>query len=155
MNDTIQKSKKRFSKEEFQKVFARLRELYPKVFSQKEALPLKIGSYEDILNDKDFEESPEILKTILRSHTKSFSYLKAVCKLKCRYDLQGNKVEEVSAEHLKQSQDFLNFKKKQGQKKTDKDSKVRAEGSGEEKAKASSDNKELEVKKREEKLLKK
>lgn len=82
-----------------QPVLEKLFELYPHLFGA-EFLPLKLGTFQELLaaHPEHFERAA--LKAALGIHTRSTRYLQCVAAGKPRHDLQGNAVENVSPEHI-------------------------------------------------------
>lgn len=82
--------------------------------------PLAIGIHKEIkqrLSDLDDAE----LRTVLRRHTNSTKYLKAVAQNDKRFDLDGNAVGEITTEHRKLARDTLKerFQKMEERKKAE------------------------------------
>ena len=82
-----------------QPVLQKLFELYPHLFGSQ-FLPLKLGTYQDLMaaNPEDFKK--DSLKAALGFHARSTRYLQCVADGHKRHDLQGNAVEDVSPEHV-------------------------------------------------------
>jgi ProP effector len=82
-----------------QPVLQKLFELYPHLFGNA-FLPLKLGTYQDLMaaHPEDFKK--DTLKAALGFHARSTRYLQCVADGNKRHDLQGNAVEDVSAEHV-------------------------------------------------------
>ena len=82
-----------------QPVLQKLFELYPHLFGSS-FLPLKLGTYQDLMaaHPEDFKK--DSLKAALGFHARSTRYLQCVADGNKRHDLQGNAVEDVSAEHI-------------------------------------------------------
>lgn len=80
-------------------VLERLFELYPKMFGAR-FLPLKLGVFHDLLALHPDEFKREDLKVALGLHARSTRYLEAVAAGEKRHDLNGQPVEDVSAEHV-------------------------------------------------------
>ena len=82
-----------------QPVLQKLFELYPHLFGSQ-FLPLKLGTYQDLMaaNPEDFKK--DSLKAALGFHARSTRYLQCVADGNKRHDLQGNAVEDVSPEHI-------------------------------------------------------
>jgi ProP effector len=82
-----------------QPVLQKLFELYPHLFGSS-FLPLKLGTYQDLMaaNPEDFKK--DSLKAALGFHARSTRYLQCVADGNKRHDLQGNAVEDVSPEHV-------------------------------------------------------
>ena len=82
-----------------QPVLQKLFELYPHLFGPK-FLPLKLGTYQDLMaaHPEDFKK--DSLKAALGFHARSTRYLQCVADGNKRHDLQGNAVEDVSPEHI-------------------------------------------------------
>jgi ProP effector len=82
-----------------QPVLQKLFELYPHLFGSS-FLPLKLGTYQDLMaaNPEDFKK--DSLKAALGFHARSTRYLQCVADGNKRHDLQGNAVEDVSPEHI-------------------------------------------------------
>jgi ProP effector len=82
-----------------QPVLQKLFELYPHLFGSQ-FLPLKLGTYQDLMaaHPEDFKK--DSLKAALGFHARSTRYLQCVADGHKRHDLQGNAVEDVSPEHV-------------------------------------------------------
>ena len=82
-----------------QPVLQKLFELYPHLFGSQ-FLPLKLGTYQDLMaaHPEDFKK--DSLKAALGFHARSTRYLQCVADGNKRHDLQGNAVEDVSPEHI-------------------------------------------------------
>ena len=82
-----------------QPVLQKLFELYPHLFGNT-FLPLKLGTYQDLMaaHPEDFKK--DSLKAALGFHARSTRYLQCVADGNKRHDLQGNAVEDVSPEHV-------------------------------------------------------
>lgn len=83
-------------------VLLRLRELYPAVFGAK-PLPLKLGSFHDIVAAHPEGFDAKALREALGQHTRSSRYLEQVATGHQRCDLQGNPVEDLAPEHVHQA----------------------------------------------------
>ncbi|APW40957.1 hypothetical protein RD110_25500 [Rhodoferax koreense] len=83
-------------------VLLRLRELYPAVFGPK-PLPLKLGSFHDIVAAHPDAFDAKALREALGQHTRSSRYLEQVATGHKRCDLQGNPVEDLAPEHVHQA----------------------------------------------------
>lgn len=77
----------------------RLFELHPRLFGAR-FLPLKLGTYEDLLARHPGEFPPEELKVALGLHARSTRYLEAVATGEKRHDLDGAPVEDLAPEHV-------------------------------------------------------
>jgi len=80
-------------------VLEKLFELHPKLFGAR-FLPLKLGTYEDIVARHPDVFKPEELKIAMGLHARSTRYLEAVAAGHARHDLDGNPVEPVAPEHV-------------------------------------------------------
>ena len=83
-------------------VLLRLRELYPKVFGAK-PLPLKLGTFHDIVAAHPEAFDAKALREALGQHTRSSRYLEQVATGVKRCDLEGNPVEDLAPEHVHQA----------------------------------------------------
>lgn len=83
-------------------VLLRLRELYPAVFGAT-PLPLKLGSFHDIVAANPEAFDAKELREALGQHTRSSRYLEQVATGAKRCDLQGNPVEDLAPEHVHQA----------------------------------------------------
>jgi ProP effector len=83
-------------------VLLRLRELYPAVFGQK-PLPLKLGTFHDIVAAHPEAFDAKELREALGQHTRSSRYLEQVATGAKRCDLQGTPVEDLAPEHVHQA----------------------------------------------------
>ncbi|MDB5850061.1 MAG: hypothetical protein JWP29_3813 [Rhodoferax sp.] len=83
-------------------VLLRLRELYPAVFGQK-PLPLKLGTFHDIVAAHPEAFDAKELREALGQHTRSSRYLEQVATGVKRCDLQGEPVEDLAPEHVHQA----------------------------------------------------
>jgi ProP effector len=82
-----------------QPVLQKLFELYPQLFGSS-FLPLKLGTYQDLMAAHPEEFKKDSLKAALGFHARSTRYLQCVADGNKRHDLQGNAVEDVSPEHV-------------------------------------------------------
>ena len=82
-----------------QPVLQKLFELYPHLFGPQ-FLPLKLGTYQDLMAAHPEDFTKDSLKAALGFHARSTRYLQCVADGNKRHDLQGNAVEDVSPEHL-------------------------------------------------------
>jgi len=87
------------AKIDVQPVLQKLFDLYPHLFGSQ-FLPLKLGTYQDLMaaHPEDFKK--DSLKAALGFHARSTRYLQCVADGHKRHDLQGNAVEDVSPEHV-------------------------------------------------------
>jgi len=70
---------------------------YPKCFSIKDPVPLKIGIIEDIFAVVPKIMSKTILRKVLKRYTRTARYLNALVSNPHRYNLEGERVGEVTA----------------------------------------------------------
>ncbi len=82
-----------------QPVLQKLFELYPHLFGNA-FLPLKLGTYQDLMAAHPEVFKKDSLKTALGFHARSTRYLQCVADGNKRHDLQGSAVEDVSPEHV-------------------------------------------------------
>ncbi len=82
-----------------QPVLQKLFELYPHLFGSA-FLPLKLGTYQDLMAAHPEVFKKDSLKAALGFHARSTRYLQCVADGNKRHDLQGNAVEDVSPEHV-------------------------------------------------------
>lgn len=82
-----------------QPVLQKLFELYPHLFGNT-FLPLKLGTYQDLMAAHPEVFTKDSLKAALGFHSRSTRYLQCVAAGNQRHDLQGNAVEDVSPEHI-------------------------------------------------------
>lgn len=106
-----------------QAALEKLFELYPHLFGA-EFLPLKLGTFQELLarHPEHFERA--LLKAALGVHTRSTRYLQSVAAGKMRHDLQGQAVEKVAPEHIHWAQ-FELFRRRQARSKEDLSPKLR------------------------------
>lgn len=90
---------KRNEKLDIQPVLQQLFELYPHLFGNT-FLPLKLGTYQDLMAAQPEVFKKDSLKAALGFHSRSTRYLQCVAAGNQRHDLQGNAVEDVSPEHV-------------------------------------------------------
>lgn len=90
---------KRDEKLDIQPVLQQLFELYPHLFGNN-FLPLKLGTYQDLMAANPEVFKKDSLKAALGFHSRSTRYLQCVAAGNQRHDLQGNAVEDVSPEHV-------------------------------------------------------
>ena len=97
--ETKKPTKAEKPKIDVQPVLQKLFELYPHLFGSQ-FLPLKLGTYQDLMaaHPEDFKK--DSLKAALGFHARSTRYLQCVADGHKRHDLQGNAVEDVSPEHV-------------------------------------------------------
>ncbi len=82
-----------------QPVLQKLFEHYPHLFGNA-FLPLKLGTYQDLMSAHPEVFQKDSLKAALGFHARSTRYLQCVADGNKRHDLQGNAVEDVSPEHV-------------------------------------------------------
>ncbi len=82
-----------------QPVLQKLFELYPHLFGNA-FLPLKLGTYQDLMAAHPDVFHKDSLKAALGFHARSTRYLQCVVSSNKRHDLQGNPGEDVSPEHV-------------------------------------------------------
>lgn len=90
---------KQEAKLDIQPVLQKLFELYPHLFGNS-FLPLKLGTYQDLMAAQPEVFKKDSLKAALGFHSRSTRYLQCVTAGNQRHDLQGNAVEDVSPEHI-------------------------------------------------------
>ncbi|MEH3087998.1 MAG: ProQ/FINO family protein [Xylophilus ampelinus] len=88
--------------EQVRPVLDKLYALYPKMFGA-DFLPLKLGTYQDLLDAHPGEFDKDALKAALGFHARSTRYLQSVASSRKRYDLQGRAVENLAPEHVHQA----------------------------------------------------
>lgn len=91
-------------------VIAFLSETFPKCFSiEGEALPLKIGIFQDLAQRLENEErvSKTLLRSTLRHYTNSWRYLYSIKEGANRVDLDGVEGETIEKEHADHAQKQL------------------------------------------------
>jgi sRNA-binding protein len=98
-SETLKPAKSEKPKIDVQPVLQKLFELYPHLFGSA-FLPLKLGTYQDLMAAHPQEFKKDSLKAALGFHARSTRYLQCVADGKKRHDLQGNAVEDVSPEHV-------------------------------------------------------
>lgn len=104
------------SKELFQQTKAWLESTFPKAFNFREPKPLKLGIEQDLLSVSSPYSKRQIRKS-LGSYCFSRTYLNAIVQGDWRYDLNGDKVEEISQEHKDRAAKDLAERKKKFQSK--------------------------------------
>jgi len=72
-----------------------LEKTYPKCFNRKNPKPLKKGIMQDILMEGRWTESKTSLRAIVSFYVGSPLYHQAILEGSFRYDLRGEKVEEI------------------------------------------------------------
>jgi hypothetical protein len=87
------------AKIDIQPVLQQLFELYPHLFGSQ-FLPLKLGTYQDLMAAHPEVFKKDSLKAALSFHARSTRYLQCVADGHKRHDLQGKAVEAVSPEHV-------------------------------------------------------
>lgn len=80
-------------------VLERLAALHPAIFGPR-ALPLKLGTFKDLMERHPDVFKPEELKEALGRHTRSTRYLDAVARGVKRHDLDGVPVADMAPEHV-------------------------------------------------------
>jgi ProP effector len=108
-----------------QPVLQKLFELYPHLFGSA-FLPLKLGTYQDLMAAHPEVFQKDSLKAALGFHARSTRYLQCVVAGHKRHDLQGNPVEDVAPEHVYVSLLQL-FSRRQARSKIDLRSEFRAQ----------------------------
>jgi sRNA-binding protein len=102
---------KEASFEQFKAARVWLEEKFPNSFNFKEPKPLKLGIQRDLLSvSSPFSKS--LLRKCLGVHMNSIAYLKATIQADWRYNLNGEKVEEVTQEQKDHALQQLQHKKK-------------------------------------------
>ena len=104
------------SKELFHQTKAWLESTFPKGFDFKEPKPLKLGIEQDLLSVSS-PYSKTQLRRCLGSYCFNRAYLKAILHENWRYNLNGDKVEEISQEHKDRAMKDLAERKKKFQRK--------------------------------------
>lgn len=94
-----EKQKQTKPKLDIQPVLQKLFELYPHLFGNA-FLPLKLGTYQDLMAAHPDVFQKDSLKAALGFHSRSTRYLQCVAAGNKRHDLQGNAIEDVSPEHV-------------------------------------------------------
>ena len=97
--NAAQPAKSEKPKIDVQPVLQKLFELYPHLFGSA-FLPLKLGTYQDLMAAHPGVFTKDDLKAALGFHSRSTRYLQCVAAGNKRHDLQGNAVEDVSPEHV-------------------------------------------------------
>ena len=87
------------AKIDVQPVLQKLFELYPHLFGSA-FLPLKLGTYQDLMAAHPGVFQKESLKAALGFHARSTRYLQCVVAGNKRHDLLGKPVDDVSPEHV-------------------------------------------------------
>jgi ProP effector len=82
-----------------QPVLQKLFELYPHLFGNQ-FLPLKLGTYQDLMAAHPEVFQKDSLKAALGFHARSTRYLQCVVSGNKRHDLQGNPGDDVAPEHI-------------------------------------------------------
>ncbi len=108
-----------------QPVLQKLFELYPHLFGNT-FLPLKLGTYQDLMAAHPDVFQKDSLKAALGFHARSTRYLQCVVAGNKRHDLQGNPVDDVLPEHIYVSLLQL-FSRRQARSKVDLRSQFRAQ----------------------------
>lgn len=108
-----------------QPVLQKLFELYPYLFGNT-FLPLKLGTYQDLMAAHPDVFQKDSLKAALGFHARSTRYLQCVVAGNKRHDLQGNPVDDVLPEHIYVSLLQL-FSRRQARSKVDLRSQFRAQ----------------------------
>lgn len=91
----IDKENQRKSRERFQEAKAWFESTFPKSFNFKKPKPLKVGIQHDLfLASSPF--SKRLLCKVLKSYTHSKVYLEAIARENWRYDLNGERFEEIT-----------------------------------------------------------
>ena len=98
------------AKERFNEAKAWLELTYPNAFNFNEPKPLKLGIERDLL-DPSSPCSKNQLRKCLRVYCASRGYLKAIVEGNWRYDLNGEKVEEIIQEHKDHALKQLEYNK--------------------------------------------
>lgn len=80
-------------------VLEKLFELYPHLFGAH-FLPLKLGTFQELLARHPQQFERQALKAALAVHTRSSRYLQSVAAGNQRHDLDGKAVEAVAPEHV-------------------------------------------------------
>jgi ProP effector len=99
--------------EKIKAVQAWLEETWPNAFNLKEPKPLKRHIDQEILSQAEDRFSKLQIRRAIHAYTKRQAYLEAILKADGRYDLQGNKVEEIKENEQTYSQQTLETKAQQ------------------------------------------
>lgn len=86
-----------FTKEEISSAIALLEKKYPKLFSMENPKPLKVGVFNEVVVSGDWNK--QLLKKALRTYVQSKAYYLSCSSASYRYDLNGDKVGEISADN--------------------------------------------------------
>jgi sRNA-binding protein len=80
-------------------VLERLAELHPKLFGAR-FLPLKLGTFEDLMAAHPGEFEPAALKEALGQHARSTRYIECVASGTTRHDLNGEVAGNLALDHV-------------------------------------------------------
>lgn len=87
-----------------------LEKTYPKCFNRKNPKPLKKGIMQDILQEGQWTESKTALRAIISFYVSSPLYHQAILEGSFRYDLRGEKAEEIKESEKEFSKNRLEKK---------------------------------------------
>lgn len=93
----------------------RLMELWPDLFSQETPKPLKVGIYDDLIQDvavRGLPFGPGVLRAAVMSYTQCPRYYRALMAGGMRYDLKGQPCGEVTEQEQKDAETRLMMLKK-------------------------------------------
>lgn len=111
--------KNKWSPKKVRKIQEWLISRWPDLFEARaDQLPLSLSIHKEILKHRgdNPELSCRLLSEALKRHVTSYGYLYGMQKNTHRVDLEGNKVDTVSAEHRKWARNTLRVKQKLAQK---------------------------------------
>ena len=111
--------KNKWSPEKVKKIQVWLAGRWPDLFAWRpDQLPLSLNIHKEILKyrSENPELSSRLLSEALKRHVTSYGYLYGMQKSSHRYDLDGNKVDTVSAVHRAWARKTLRVKQKLAQK---------------------------------------
>ncbi|HDW2671283.1 TPA: ProQ/FinO family protein [Escherichia coli] len=88
----------------------RLIELWPELFSRKTPKPLKVGIFDDLIQDiaaRGLTFGPGVLRATLASYAQSPRYYRALMAGGARYDLKGQPCVEVTPQEQQEAETRL------------------------------------------------
>ena len=94
------KAMKDQTKKEYEKIFLRFAEIYPKLFSKEEPKPLKVGIHNDIISDNQLDLSATKIRQFLKRYCSKWEYRNILVLETARYNLHGLEDGIVTQEHL-------------------------------------------------------
>jgi len=72
-----------------------------------DAVPLRCGIHQDVIDRGGHDETPLVVKTAIHRHTQSPAYLQAIAHGGFRFDLDGRRCESIVIDHQRHAREQL------------------------------------------------